>query len=129
MVAAGDPELKSTIDRDTEDVYRNSPEEAAAGLKIRRESTSDPRGFGNACQALAALGTQPLDPELPRIDTPTLIVTSDLDQLCPPRAAEIVAARIKGSRLELIKGTGHPIPVERPKELARLILDFTSTSN
>jgi 3-oxoadipate enol-lactonase len=128
MVAVGDPELQATIDRDTEDVYRNSPEEAAAGLKIRRESTSDPRGFGNACRALAAMGMQPLDPELTRIHSPTLIVASDLDQLCPPRAAEIVAAGIKGSRLQLINGAGHPIPVERPRELARLILDFTSSS-
>ncbi len=127
MVAEGDPELKATIDRDTEDVYRHSPEDAAAGLKIRREATSDPRGYGNACCALAALGTQPLDPELTRIKSPTLIVTSDLDQLCPPRAAEIVAAGIQGSRLHLIKGAGHPIPVERPTELAQLILDFTAT--
>lgn len=127
MVAAGDPELKATIDRDTEDVYRHAPEDAAAGLKIRREATSDPRGYGNACCALAALGTQPLDPELTRIKSPTLIVTSDLDQLCPPRAAEIVAAGIQGSHLHLIKGAGHPIPVERPTELAHLILDFTAT--
>jgi 3-oxoadipate enol-lactonase len=128
MVSASDPELKGTIDRDTEDVYRNSPEELAAGLKIRRESTSDPRGYGNACRALAALGNQPLDPNLPRIRSATLIVTSDLDQLCPPRAAEIVASGIPGSRLHMVEGAGHPIPVERPGELARLILDFTAAS-
>jgi 3-oxoadipate enol-lactonase len=126
MVDVGDPELRATIDRDTEEVYRHSPEELPGGLKIRRESTSDPRGFGNACRALASLA--PLDPELPRITAPTLIIASDLDELCPPRAAEIVAAGIPNSRLHLINGAGHPIPVERPAELARLVLDFTATS-
>jgi pimeloyl-ACP methyl ester carboxylesterase len=128
MVAANDPDLKATIDRDTEDVYRHSPEEIAGGLKIRRESTADPRGYGNACRALAALGAQPLDPELTQITSPTLVVTSDLDELCPPRAAEIVAAGIRGSRVHTIKGAGHPLPVERPAELARLIVDFTAAS-
>ena len=128
IVDAGDPSLRATIDRDTEEVYLHSPDEVAGGQKIRRESTADPRGFGNACRALAALGTQPLDPELPRIEAPTLVIASDLDQLCPPRAAEIVAAGIRGSRLQLIKGAGHPIPVERPAELARLILDFADPS-
>jgi 3-oxoadipate enol-lactonase len=127
MVDAADPGLRATLDRDTEDVYRQSPDELAGGLTIRRQSTSDPRGYGNACRALAALNAQPLDPELPRITAPTLIVASDLDQLCPPRASEIMAAGIPGSRLEVIKGAGHPIPVERPAELARLILDFAAS--
>ena len=38
MVDARDPELRATIDRDTEQVYRHSPEELLGGLKIRRES-------------------------------------------------------------------------------------------
>jgi pimeloyl-ACP methyl ester carboxylesterase len=128
MVDAGDPGLRATIERDTEEIFGHSPEEVAGALKIRRESTSDPRGYGNACRALAALGSQPLDPDLPGIKSPTLIVASDLDPLCPPRAAEIAAAAIPGSRLHVIKGAGHPIPVERPGELARLILDFTAAS-
>lgn len=126
MVDAGDPRLRATLDRDIEDVYRLSPSEVAGGLAIRRQSTADPRGYGNACRALAALNSRPLDPELPRITVPTLIVASDLDQICPPRAAQIIAAGIPGSRLQVIEGAGHPIPVERPVELARLILEFAA---
>ncbi len=127
MVETADPTLRATIQRDTEDVFRNSPAELEGGLTIRLQSTSDPRGFGNACRAMAALNAQPLDPELPRITAPTLIVASDLDQHCPPRASEIIAAGIPGSRLELINGAGHPIPVERPAEVARLILQFAAS--
>jgi len=73
---------------------------------------------------MAALNAGPLDPELSRISAPTLIVASDLDRHCPPKAAEIIAAGIKGSRLEIIPGAGHPIPVEKPGELAGSINSF-----
>lgn len=118
MVEHEDAWLRETLDRDTADVYAQSPNELQEGLLIRRESTADPRGFGNASRAMAALNQAPLDPELEKITAPTLIVASDLDQHCPPKAAEIIAAGIKGSRLEIVKGAGHAIPVERPQELA-----------
>ena len=122
LVDRDDPGLRDVLERDTNDVYAQSPDEAADGWSIRNESTRDPRGYANACRAMAALNKAPLDPELPRIQAPTLIVASDLDQHCPPRAAEIIAAGIAGSKLVVLQGAGHPIPVERPRELAELIL-------
>ena len=124
MVDHADPQLRETLDRDTADVYAQSPGELQEGLLIRRESTADPRGYGNACAAMAALNASPLDPELPRIKARVLIVASDLDQHCPPRAAEIIAAGIAESRLEIIAGAGHPIPVEKPQALAESINHF-----
>lgn len=124
MVKRNDPELRATLDRDAADVYAESASELPDGLLIRRQSTADPRGYGNACAAMAALNGAPLDPELGRISAPTLIVASDLDRHCPPKAAEIIAAGIKGSRLELIPGAGHPIPVEKPRELAGYMNSF-----
>ena len=124
LVETSDPRLRETLDRDTADVYAQSPAELAEGLLIRRQSTADPRGYGNACAAMAALNAAPLDPELQKISAPALIVASDLDRHCPPKAAEIIAAGIKGSRLEIIEGAGHPIPVEKPRELAALINTF-----
>jgi len=124
MVERGAPRLRETLDRDTADVYAESPAELEEGLLIRRQSTADPRGYANACAAMAALNAAPLDPELERITAPTLIVASDKDKHCPPRAAEIIAAGIKGSRLELVEGAGHPIPVEKPRELAISINSF-----
>jgi len=124
MVEHEDPELRATMDRDTADVYAQSPSELDDGLLIRRQSTADPRGFGNACAAMAALNAAPLDPELGRISAPTLIVASELDRHCPPKAAEIIAAGIKGSRMEVLAGAGHPIPVEKPRELAGSMNSF-----
>ena len=124
MVERGDPQLRETLDRDTADVYAESPGELEEALMIRRESTADPRGYGNACAAMAALNEAPLDPDLGRITVPTLIVASEKDRHCPPKAAEIIAAGIKGSRLEIIPDAGHPIPVEKPHELAGSINSF-----
>lgn len=127
MVERNDPDLRATLDRDTADVYAQAPSELDDGLLIRRQSTADPRGYGNACAAMAALNAAPLDPELGRISAPTLIVASELDRHCPPKAAEIIAAGIKGSRLEVTPGAGHPIPVEKPRELAASMNAFLTT--
>jgi 3-oxoadipate enol-lactonase len=124
MVEHGDEWLRETLDRDTADVYAQAPNELEEGLLIRRQSTADPRGYGNACAAMAGLNGAPLDPELGGINAPTLIVASDLDQHCPPKAAEIIHAGIAGSRLEVFKGAGHAIPVERPKELGAAMNKF-----
>jgi len=124
MVQRGDSQLRETLDRDTADVYAESPGELEEGLLIRRQSTVDPRGYGNACAAMAALNAAPLDPELGRVTVPTLIVASEKDRHCPPKAAEIIAAGIKGSKVEIVPGAGHPIPVEKPRELAACINSF-----
>ncbi|HET9123775.1 MAG TPA: alpha/beta fold hydrolase [Solirubrobacteraceae bacterium] len=128
MVEQHDPGLRETLDRDTADVYRARPGETAAGLHIRRASTHDPRGYGNACRAMAALREHPLDDELARITAPTAILAGDADQHCPPRAAEIIAQRIGGSRLEVLPGAGHPLPVERPDEVAEAIRRITAAA-
>jgi 3-oxoadipate enol-lactonase len=122
LVERDDPELRATLDQDTEDVYRNRPDEIDAGLRIRRESTADPRGFANACLAMASLNEKPLDDELGAISVPTVLVAGDADQHCPPRASEIIAERIDGSTVRVLEHTGHPLPVERPDEVADAIL-------
>jgi pimeloyl-ACP methyl ester carboxylesterase len=77
---------------------------------------------------MAALREQPLDDELGRITAPTTILAGDEDQHCPPRAAEIIAQRIPGSGVELLPGTGHPLPIERPDETAEAIRVVTAAA-
>lgn len=120
-VAKDDPLLREMLDRDTEDVYRQRPDEIAEGLLIRRQSTADPAGYANACRAMAALHDAPLDSELGMISAPTAILAGDADQHCPPRASKIIADGIAGSSLRVLAGCGHPIPVERPDEVVQAI--------
>ncbi len=128
LVRAGSPDLRPTLEADTRAVYGNRPDEFEAGWLIRSQSTAQPGGYGNACTAMAALNEHPLDPELKRIEAPTLVIAGTRDEHCPPRAAEIIVAGIPGARLEIIEGAGHPIPVERPDELTDLVLGFLDGS-
>ena len=119
---AGD--LRAVIDQDTVDAYHISPGELEDGLALRRQSTVDPAGYRNAARAMAALNAAPLDPELGKIKAPTLVISTDLDQHCPPRAGEIVRAGIPGAVMQVINGSGHMVPAEKPADLGLLIQSF-----
>lgn len=126
-VERSDPSLRDVLDEDTESVYREQPDEVPDGLKIRRQSTANPSGYANACQAMFSLHSAPLDDELDGIDVPTVLVAGEADQHCPPRASEIIASRIKGSSVRILPGAGHPIPVERPDVVVEEILRLSSS--
>jgi 3-oxoadipate enol-lactonase len=112
------------LDQDTREQFATAPEMAAEHMQIRRQSTADPKGYANACRAMARLREEPLDPELGRIVAPTLVVAAADDPLCPPKAAEIIAGGIQGSRVEVVQGSGHQLPVQQPDALAGLMLEF-----
>jgi 3-oxoadipate enol-lactonase len=63
---------------------------------------------------------------LPAITSPTLIIVGEQDLLTPPWIAREVAEAIPGARFEVIRGDGssHLVPIERPDEFNRLVLDF-----
>ena len=58
------------------------------------------------------------------IKAPTLIVTGLADPLVPPANSLRLATLIPGSKLETIADCGHMVPLEKPKELSQIILDF-----
>jgi pimeloyl-ACP methyl ester carboxylesterase len=124
MAAEGLEALWPHLEEDTRQQFASAPELAADHLLIRRQSVADPRGFANACRAMARLREAPLDPELGRISAPTFVVAAAEDQLCPPKAAQIIVDGIPGSRMQVVEGSGHQLPVQRPEALASLILGF-----
>jgi len=58
------------------------------------------------------------------VRAPALVVAGSEDQIVPPSAAEIYAARLPGARLEMVAGCGHCVDMEQPDVLARLVNDF-----
>jgi 3-oxoadipate enol-lactonase len=95
---------------------------AAVAWYEEQASQAEGAGHANACRAMARLGTEPLDPELHRIQARTLVVAAERDELCPPRAGAIIAAGIPGARLRVVPGAGHHVAQERPEELSRAVL-------
>lgn len=61
---------------------------------------------------------------LHNIKAPTLVITSDNDHLIPPELSKIVADNIPGARFEIMRGYGHILFVEHPRETAALLKTF-----
>jgi pimeloyl-ACP methyl ester carboxylesterase len=63
-------------------------------------------------------------PTLPTIDVPVLVLVGDEDRLTPPSDSEAMVAALPSARLSRIAGAGHLAALERPDEVARLLIDF-----
>jgi len=62
-----------------------------------------------------------------RIKAPTLLIWGDQDRFIPLSYAAAFHERIAGSKLDLIEGAGHLVPMEQPAEVIAAIRRFTST--
>ena len=61
-------------------------------------------------------------------EIPTMIVWGDRDAVIPVSHGHIAHELIPGSRLEVVEGAGHFLPIERPELLDRLLRDFLATT-
>lgn len=78
---------------------------------LMRESTAE----GWRCALEAMKGRPDSSPTLPNIPVPTLVAVGEHDTITPPAAAESMAERIPGARLEQIPRAGHLANLENPK--------------
>jgi 3-oxoadipate enol-lactonase len=63
-------------------------------------------------------------PTLASIDVPVLVLVGEEDRLTPPADSEAMVAALPDARLSRIAGAGHLAPLERPDEVAELIVGF-----
>ncbi len=61
-------------------------------------------------------------------EIPTMIVWGDRDAVIPVEHARTAHELIPGSRLEIVEGAGHFLPIERPELIDRLLRDFLATT-
>jgi 3-oxoadipate enol-lactonase len=80
----------------------------------------DPISYGAIYRML--MGTD-LQPELPRIACPTLVIAGAFDRTRPPPLVEPVARAIPGARYAVLE-TGHYAPVQTPELYARTVGEF-----
>jgi 3-oxoadipate enol-lactonase len=91
-------------------------------VALVRESLmrQDPDGYARSCEALAEM--QPADAA--RISCPTLLVTGDEDAVAPAQSVRMMGEKIKGSRVEVLRGCGHWTPIEKPDECSAFLQRF-----
>lgn len=71
-----------------------------------------------------AKATSKMGDYLSLIDHPTLLIWGEQDLVFPPSVGESLHQAIKGSKMHLIKKSGHIPMWETPEEVNRAILDF-----
>ncbi len=62
-------------------------------------------------------------PDLPTIDVPTLVITSDADRLIAPEISAEMASQIPNARLETIAGAGHLSNLEAPASFNAMLVE------
>jgi pimeloyl-ACP methyl ester carboxylesterase len=98
------------------------PEIVQAELDVMRDFR--PTGVRAVANALADADLRDV---LPTIDVPTLLVHGDADKRAPLEVAEELHARIPGSKLVVIPGSGHMVTLEAPERVNDEVRSFLRT--
>lgn len=125
--AAGTGDGGRVLDHVLPATYSPGYLEANAGLlgAHRRQTALLPRiWFLGIAGILSSLEGLDLTPDLPRIQCPALIMAGEEDRMFPLEHSQALAAGIPGARLAVVPGGSHGMVIERPSEVAKILLDF-----
>jgi pimeloyl-ACP methyl ester carboxylesterase len=89
---------------------------------VREMITACPKAASR--EAVAALAGLDMTDDLPKIRVPTLVLSGSADVIAPPAQGRRIAELIPDARLELFKGAGHMLMLERTDEVDALITEF-----
>jgi pimeloyl-ACP methyl ester carboxylesterase len=106
---------------------RNGPERARA--LSERYASADYRAAGGMRPTLARVLADDLEPLLPRITAPTLIVWGENDRETPIELAERSHRLIRGSQLFVVPGTGHHVFAEAQDAVAGRMRTFLADAS
>ena len=97
-------------------------ENAPDDLRARLRSFIADQPAESIAAALLGMAERPdSTPDLPGIDVPTLVITSDLDALVPSEASLAMAALIPNASSSILGGVGHLTNLEAPGEFTGLL--------
>jgi len=80
---------------------------------------TSPAGYAGCGEAIAALDLEPL---LPRVKAPTLVISGAADVAAPPAVGARTARGIPGARLSVIQAAGHFAHYEKPGPVTDALL-------
>ena len=66
----------------------------------------------------------PLEPQLPHVQAPTLVLWGDTDRVLDPSGARVFAEGIPHAEVQIMDATGHVPMIERPADVAQRLLPF-----
>jgi 3-oxoadipate enol-lactonase len=77
-------------------------------------------GYARSCEAVA----EAVAADLLGVKCPVLLVAGEDDTVSPPRISETVASELDDAKVIVLKQCGHWMPIERPAEVNRALMDF-----
>jgi len=92
------------------------------GLFRAMAASVGPAGF--ARQQRAIMARPDSRPGLGAIACPTLVLCGALDRLTPPDLHRTLADAIPGAALEIVEGSGHLAPIERPEPVSTALANW-----
>jgi 3-oxoadipate enol-lactonase len=95
--------------------------EALAQMKKMSSEINPPNAIINLANGCLKHNT---NDRLPEIKAPTLIIVGEEDILIPIKYSKLLNQGIKGSRLVIMKGSGHVPSIEKPEEFNKIVLNF-----
>jgi pimeloyl-ACP methyl ester carboxylesterase len=103
------------------DFAARHPDHVAEDLRVGSQNPQRPRAARRQREAARAFDVYD---RLPELRVPTLVLHGTDDQMVHPENARILASRIPGAELVLLKGAGHLFHSERADEADAVVLDF-----
>lgn len=103
----------------TQEYVDKHPEEVYKYVAVTIKYPTPPHGLNGQLQAVAGADTYE---RLPQIKAPTLVIAGDSDRLIPFENSKVLASRIPGAELVIVKNAGHGFT--QAPEAATAILDF-----
>ena len=116
-------------------LYRRLPYNWLVQLQLWKDKDkvasefNDPASIARAYQGLFGADFERNGEYADRIAAETLIVGGTADQYFDAAAFEETARRIPVARLELFDGETHMLPVERRRDVARVVAEFLKTED
>jgi 3-oxoadipate enol-lactonase len=92
---------------------------AVAAVRAMLEGT-DPEGYAGCCEAIAAMDLRPV---LGSVTAPTLVVAGGEDPATPPWHGALIARRIPGAKLVVVRGAAHLANIQAPGPVTAALLD------
>jgi 3-oxoadipate enol-lactonase len=115
-----EPLVEATLGRWFTPPFRDRHPEVVERVRAMIRGTS-PAGYVGCCHAISKLD---LTDKLSAITLPTLVLVGEDDPGTPVAASQAIQARIKGSRLVVLKSAAHLSNLEQSDAFTRTLIDF-----
>ena len=112
--------LEATPGRWFAPAFRASHPEVVERLMSMIASANDD-SYARVCEALGAFDGRPT---LASITVPVFVISGEFDPGTPPGQGAVIAAAVPGARQVIVAGASHQAVVEKPVEVATMLVDF-----